>query len=141
LALVSIHRFLEQATGLLKVPKTSLTTSKPLHGEQCRLVVPPQVIGATGQNVLEVTYGFTMSTKSLKVESQKSFGCKRAFIIRTPMKSEVHRDIAPELKRFVESAQSLQYLSDFTFGVHRHGRIGTTVTERPAESCLCYLKR
>jgi hypothetical protein len=134
LALVPIHRFLEQATGFFEVPKTSLTTAEPLHGEQCRRVVRPQGSGATGQNVFELLYGFSVSTKSLEVESHKAFGAKRAFIVRTLMKSEVRRDIAPERKRFVESTQAFQYLSDFTFGVHCQGRIWTPVAERPAQS-------
>jgi hypothetical protein len=103
LAFVSIHRFLEKAIGLLQVPQTSVRTSKPLHRQQCRLVVPSQVIGATRQNVLEVRGSLSKSAEPLKAEPEKSFGGKRVRVIRTHMKSEVRHDIAPQLERFIES--------------------------------------
>jgi hypothetical protein len=49
-----------------------------------------------------------MSTKSLKDESLKPFGYQRAWIVRTQLKSERRRDVAPELKRFIESTQAFQ---------------------------------
>jgi hypothetical protein len=44
-----------------------------------------------------------MSAKPLKAEPEKSFGCERVRVICAQMKSEVRRDIAPQLKRFIES--------------------------------------
>jgi hypothetical protein len=108
LALVSIHRFLEQATGLLEVSKTSVNTPEPIHSEQCRRVVAPQGFGANSQDMLEMREGLSVPTESLEDESLKLLGFKRAWIVHTQLKSERRHDLTPELQCFIESTRAFQ---------------------------------
>jgi hypothetical protein len=66
----------------------------------------------------------------------ESFCSECAQVLRSHLELKLRDHIGSELNGFVVPAQALQAMRNLTFGLDRHGRIGTTMTNRPFQGRL-----
>ena len=59
-----------------------------------------------------------------------------ARILRSEKTSELSGHISPQLNGFGVATRALQLVRKLAFGFDRHGRIWTTMTNRPVQGCL-----